>query len=101
MQRIGLARALFKKPVFIVLDEPNSNLDDAGEQALAQSLLKMRERKATAVIVTHRMSALKTATKMLVMQDGKVLKFGPTQTVLEELNKARQAHALVQTQAAV
>lgn len=101
MQRIGLARALFKKPVFIVLDEPNSNLDDAGEQALALSLLKIRERKATAVIVTHRMSALKTATKMLVMQDGKVLKFGPTQTVLEELNKARQAQALVQPQAAV
>lgn len=101
MQRIGLARALFKDPVFIVLDEPNSNLDDAGEQALSASLLKMRERKATAVIVTHRMSALKTATKMLVMQDGKALRFGPTQAVLEELNKARQAQSLAQPQAVV
>lgn len=100
MQRVGLARALYKNPVFIVLDEPNSNLDDAGEKALSQSLLKMRERNATAVIVTHRMSALNLATKMLVMRDGKVTMFGPTQAVLEELKKSNQAQSLPQPPAA-
>lgn len=98
MQRVGLARALYKDPVFVVLDEPNSNLDDAGEKALAVSLMKIRERKATGVIVTHRMSALNTATKMLVMRDGKVTMFGPTQAVLEELKKSNQAQSLPQPQ---
>lgn len=99
MQRIGLARALFKNPVFIVLDEPNSNLDDAGEQALSASLQKMRERKATVVIVTHRVSALKMANKMLVMQDGRMTKFGPTKLVLEELKAINQPQPLPQPQA--
>jgi ATP-binding cassette, subfamily C, bacterial exporter for protease/lipase len=91
MQRVGLARALYKDPVFIVLDEPNSNLDDTGEQALSESLRKMRERKATGVIVTHRLSALNIANKILVMRDGKAAMFGPTQEVLAELKKASAA----------
>lgn len=99
MQRIGLARALFKDPSFIVLDEPNSNLDDAGEQALSAALLKMRERKATVVIVTHRVSALKMANKMLVMQDGRMTKFGPTKTVFEELKAINQPQTLPQSPA--
>jgi ATP-binding cassette, subfamily C, bacterial exporter for protease/lipase len=94
MQRVGLARALYKDPIFVVLDEPNSNLDEAGEQALAQSLMKMRQRKATGVIVTHRMGTLNTATKMLVMGEGKAKLFGPTQMVLEDLKKINQAQQL-------
>lgn len=101
MQRVGLARALYMNPQFIVLDEPNSNLDDAGEKALAQALTKIRERKATGVIVTHRISALKTATKMLVLRDGKVAMFGPTEAVLAELNKSNQPQPLPQPPKAI
>lgn len=96
MQRIGLARALYNDPAFIVLDEPNSNLDDAGEKALSHALHKIRERKATGIIVTHRMSALSLANKMLVMRDGKMSMFGSTKAVLEELKKPAQAHTLPQ-----
>lgn len=96
MQRIGLARALYKDPVFIVLDEPNSNLDDVGEKALSQVLLKIRERKATGVIVTHRISALNLANKMLVMRDGKMSLFGSTKEVLDELKKQAKTSILPQ-----
>lgn len=94
MQRLGLARALFKNPTFVVLDEPNSNLDDAGETALAEALLNMRQRNATGVIVTHRIRALNLANKMLVLRDGKVSLFGPTKMVLEELKKTTQPQSL-------
>jgi ATP-binding cassette subfamily C exporter for protease/lipase len=100
MQRVGLARALFKNPTFVVLDEPNSNLDDVGEKALAEALLKIRQRKGTAVIVTHRLSALSLANKMLVMRDGKLSLFGPTKAVMEELNKAKQPQSLPPSPAA-
>lgn len=100
MQRVGLARALYKNPTFVVLDEPNSNLDDVGEKALAEALLKIRQRKGTAVIVTHRLSALNLANKMLVMRDGKLSLFGPTKAVLEELKKATQPQSLPPSPAA-
>lgn len=96
MQRVGLARALYKDPMFVVLDEPNSNLDDAGEAALTIALKRMRERKATGVIVTHRISALRMANKMLVLRDGKMVMFGATQAVLEELKKSNQVQQLPQ-----
>lgn len=87
MQRIALARALYGSPNFIVLDEPNSNLDDAGERSLVQSLVQLRQRKATVVVVSHRTSILQATTKLLVMSDGRLALFGPTQQVLERLQQ--------------
>jgi len=89
-QRIALARALYGTPVFVVLDEPNSNLDEAGEQALVASVEQMRRDGRTAVLITHRTSILSRTTKLLVMKDGAVQAFGPTQFVLDGLQKHRQ-----------
>jgi ATP-binding cassette, subfamily C, bacterial exporter for protease/lipase len=89
-QRLGLARALYGNPAFIVLDEPNSNLDDAGERALLDALKKMREQGKTLVIITHRTSAIGLTTHLLVLRDGAAQAFGPTQDVIKELQRAAQ-----------
>jgi ATP-binding cassette subfamily C exporter for protease/lipase len=84
-QRIGLARALFGEPALIVLDEPNANLDHAGEQALYKALLKLKERGRTILIVAHRPAALRTADKVLVLKEGCVAAFGERDKVLRAL----------------
>lgn len=84
-QRIGLARAIYKDPSFVVLDEPNSNLDPAGEQALGLTLINLRKIGSTAVIVTHRQAVLRFATHILYLIDGKVADFGPTEEVLTRI----------------
>jgi ATP-binding cassette subfamily C protein len=76
-QRIGLARALYGKPRFIVLDEPNSNLDADGERALAKAIEAMRADGAIIVLIAHRPSIMQTADKLMVLQDGKITQFGP------------------------
>jgi ATP-binding cassette subfamily C exporter for protease/lipase len=81
-QRIGLARALYGSPALIVLDEPNSNLDQAGEQALVDAIVGVRRRSGTSVIVTHRTNVLQIATKVLVLSGGRVVAFGPPDKVL-------------------
>jgi ABC-type protease/lipase transport system fused ATPase/permease subunit len=81
-QRIALARALYDDPAFIVLDEPNSNLDSAGDQALTRALLTLKKRGRTIVIVTHRPAALETADKVLLLREGSVAKFGERDEVL-------------------
>lgn len=86
-QRIGLARALFGKPRLVLLDEPNSNLDAEGEQALVNSVIKLRAIGATVIVVTHRVSVLAHMNKILVLSDGRVEMFGPRQEVLERLNQ--------------
>ncbi len=98
-QRLGLARAMYDDPSLIVLDEPNSNLDEAGEQALVNAVLDLRQRGKTIVLITHRPSAIGVTTKLLLMQDGGVQMFGPTKDVLAALNEANQK-ALAQQQAA-
>ena len=94
-QRIGLARALYGAPTLIVLDEPNSNLDDEGDAALARAITQASARGATVVVVTHRTSVLAVAHKMLVMRDGTQQGFGPRDEVLAALKQgalaARQA----------
>lgn len=81
-QRIGLARALFGDPAFVVLDEPNSNLDDAGEVALAGAINNLKHENKTVVLISHRPSVLKLTNKLLVLRDGIVANFGTTNEVL-------------------
>ena len=92
-QRIGLARAIYNDPSLIVLDEPNSNLDDMGEQALVAAINDLRGRGKTIVLITHRTSALSTTNKLLLLRDGMAQMFGPTNQVLAELAKANQQQA--------
>ncbi|MBB2496816.1 type I secretion system permease/ATPase [Aquipseudomonas ullengensis] len=84
-QRIALARALYGKPALIVLDEPNSNLDDAGESALVTAIGALRDSGSTVVLVTHRPNVLAVVDKLLVLQDGTQKLFGPRDQVLQAL----------------
>lgn len=88
-QRIGLARALYGDPAVVVLDEPNSNLDDAGEIALTRAIIAMRQAGKTVVIISHRPSILQTTNKLLLLRDGIVQAFGPTDQVLKALSQAQ------------
>ncbi|MGJ7914368.1 type I secretion system permease/ATPase [Massilia sp. LXY-6] len=103
-QRLGLARAMYGDPSLIVLDEPNSNLDELGEQALVHAVLDLRQRGKTIVLITHRPSAIGVTTKLLLMNDGGVQMFGPTKDVLAAINEANQkalaAHQAAQRAAA-
>lgn len=89
-QRVALARAIYGDPVFVVLDEPNSSLDEAGDAALAQAITTMKSRGTSFVIMTHRTSVLGVADKMLVLRDGAQQAFGPRDEVLTALAKAAQ-----------
>jgi PrtD family type I secretion system ABC transporter len=85
-QRIALARALYGDPKLVILDEPNSNLDGAGEQALAETLRALRG-AATVVVVTHRSTLIQHVDKMLVLEAGRAKHFGPTAQVLQALRQ--------------
>ncbi len=89
-QRLGLARAMYDDPSFIVLDEPNSNLDEVGEQALIAAIQDLRQRGKTIVMITHRASTLAVTNKLLVLKDGVAQMFGMTREVLENLTKLNQ-----------
>jgi ATP-binding cassette, subfamily C, bacterial exporter for protease/lipase len=89
-QRIGLARAMYDDPSLLVLDEPNSNLDEAGEQALVAAMVDFRTRGKTVVLITHRTSAIGVTNKLLLLQGGVAHMFGPTAEVLTELTTAAQ-----------
>jgi ATP-binding cassette subfamily C exporter for protease/lipase len=89
-QRVGLARAIYGDPVFVVLDEPNSSLDEEGDAALANAIRWMKSRGTTFVVMTHRTSVLAVADKMLVLRDGQMQAFGPRDEVLAALQKAQQ-----------
>ena len=87
-QRVALARALYGDPVFVVLDEPNSSLDEAGDAALTQAIATMKSRGTSFVINTHRTSVLSVSDRVLVLKDGTQQLFGPTAEVLQKLMPA-------------
>jgi ATP-binding cassette, subfamily C, bacterial exporter for protease/lipase len=89
-QRIALARAMYGDPSLIVLDEPNSNLDDVGEQALVAAIVDMRKRGKTVVLITHRTTVISVTSKLLLLRDGAAQMFGPTNDVMNALQKAQQ-----------
>lgn len=95
-QRLGLARALYGDPALLVLDEPNSNLDEAGEAALMRSIHEMRLRGKTIVLITHRPTIIGATTKLLLLRDGKLAAFGPTNQVLAAVQEANQKNAQAQ-----
>ncbi|TBW39361.1 type I secretion system permease/ATPase [Azotobacter chroococcum] len=90
-QRIGLARALYGQPRLLVLDEPNSNLDDVGERALANALRQVKASGATIFVITHRTSILAQLDSLLVMHEGAVSLYGPRDKVLARLAAQQQA----------
>lgn len=86
-QRIGLARALYGEPSIIVLDEPNANLDDAGEKALIEVLEDLKSRGCTTVLISHRPSILGTVDKVLMLREGSTQLFGPRDEVFAALRQ--------------
>jgi ATP-binding cassette subfamily C protein len=84
-QRIALARALYGDPFLVVLDEPNSNLDSEGEQALTSAIMGIRERGGIVVVIAHRPSALAGVDQVLVMREGRMQSFGPKDEVLSKV----------------
>ena len=88
-QRIALARALYGDPVLLVLDEPNANLDDAGDAALMAALLAAKKDKRTVFVMTHRLNVLRIADAIMILAAGAIQGFGPPDKVLKALPGAR------------
>jgi PrtD family type I secretion system ABC transporter len=99
-QRVGLARALFGEPAYVVLDEPNAALDSEGEAALLQALDVLKQAGSTVVIVSHKPNVFRNADKMLVLKNGKVELFGPREQVMARIMQAAAAPAIPQAEAA-
>jgi ATP-binding cassette subfamily C exporter for protease/lipase len=99
-QRVGLARALYGNPALVVLDEPNSNLDEIGERALARTLADLRARGTTTVLVTHRLAALGMVQKIMVLADGVIKAYGPRDEVVAAMRAASNPPAQVGAPAA-
>jgi ABC-type protease/lipase transport system fused ATPase/permease subunit len=90
-QRIALARAVFGDPRLVLLDEPNANLDNDGEQALLNAIDVLKKRGATTVVVAHRASILRSVDKVLVLREGAVQMVGPRDEILAKLSAPRPA----------
>lgn len=93
-QRVGIARALYGSPQVIVLDEPNANLDQAGDVALIETLANLKRQGKTVIVVTHRNNILSLADKILLLVEGQVGAYGPRDEVLSALARQRPAPAL-------
>jgi ATP-binding cassette subfamily C protein/ATP-binding cassette subfamily C exporter for protease/lipase/ATP-binding cassette subfamily C protein EexD len=97
-QRIGLARAVYGDPRLVVLDEPNSNLDQAGESALSTAIQDLKRRGVALIIVGHRPSTLAQADKIVLLREGRVELFGPRDATLQKLRAAKSSGAVVPMQ---
>jgi ATP-binding cassette subfamily C protein len=86
-QRIALARAVFGNPSLILLDEPSSNLDSEGDQALTECLVQLKARGTTVIIISHRPATLATVDKILILRDGAVDIFGHRAEIIAKLNR--------------
>lgn len=87
-QRIGLARALYDDPALVVLDEPNSNLDGDGEEALRKAVAELKNLGTTLVVIAHRPSVLAGMDKLLILRDGLIDQFGPREEIMPKVTKA-------------
>ncbi len=83
MQRIGLARALFGDPILLVLDEPNSNLDNDGNTALNMAIKDMKQKQKSIIIMAHRPAAIQECDLLLVLNNGTQTAFGPSEEILQ------------------
>lgn len=86
-QRIGLARAIYGEPSLVVLDEPNANLDDAGETALLRTVLELKAKGKTVFLITHRPGAIAVADRLIILRDGEIFADGPKEAVLAALRQ--------------
>ena len=92
-QRLAIARALYGDPSFVVMDEPNANLDEVGEQALIQALRHLHDRGATVVVTTHRPRLIGIVDRMLVLKGGRQVGFGPPKDLFEAVKRAPSSEA--------
>ena len=100
-QRIGLARALYGSPRLIILDEPNSNLDEVGDRALIAALHRIRLSGATLFVITHRTNIVSQLDRLMVMSNGGLSLFGPRELVLTELNAQQAPKQTMQAETAM
>ena len=92
-QRLAIARALYGDPKFVVLDEPNANLDEIGEQSLIQAIRHLRARQATVIVTTHRPRLIGVVDMMLVLNGGRQVGFGPPKDLFESAKRTLEAAA--------
>ena len=94
MQRLGLARAIYGLPKLVVLDEPNANLDIAGDAALADVITHLRNTGSTVIVMAHRPSVLQVVNKLMILNAGKVGAFGDRDILLADDYKVDGAHPM-------
>lgn len=92
-QRLALARALYRRPALVVLDEPNSNLDTSGEMALNNAIQTLKEAGSTVIVVSHRQGAVKLADHLIVVRSGAVVDSGPRDEVVARLRNQNASGA--------
>jgi len=96
-QRVALARALYGNPFLVVLDEPNASLDGAGDEALNQAILAVRQRGGIVIVITHRPAALGQVDQVAIMEEGRIKAMGPRDEVLQSVMKRNTAPAQAPT----
>ncbi len=99
-QRVGLARALYGNPAIVVLDEPNSNLDEQGELALGNAIQRLKQHKTTVIVITHRNNVLANVDKLMILNDGVISVYGPKDQVIAHLQQ-QQAQNQAKAQQAI